>query len=582
MGADGPAGERAEARGRGLPKAPTGIQGFDEISAGGLPRGRPTLVCGGAGSGKTLFSMEFLVHGAAELDEPGVFVSFEETEEALAANVASLGFDLERLIEQRRLVVDHVRIERSEIEETGEYSLDGLFIRLGYAVDQIGAKRVVLDTLEALFAALPSEGIVRAELRRLFRWLEDRGLTAVVTGERGEGRLTRHGIEEYVSDCVVVLDQRIHDRIATRSLRIAKYRGSAHGTDEYPFLIHARGISVLPITSIGLDHRVTTERVSLGVPRLDAMLGGPGVFRGSSVLVSGTAGSGKTSFAAHAADAACRRGERVLYFAFEESRRQIVRNMRSIGVDLEPWCRAGRLRFHTARPTAFGLETHLVAMHDEIEAFAPDLVVVDPISNLVAVGSTVEVRSMLARLIDFLKSRQTTAVFVNLATGGEPADRTAVGVSSIMDTWILLQVVEVSGERNRCLKVLKSRGTAHSNQAREFVLGERGVEILDPYVGPSGGVMLGAARYTQEAAEQAEAAARAQRIERLTRESARRRLVVDAQVAALRSDLEAEEARIADAIAQERRAEETRARDHREMARIRRVDTAPAGEEEAA
>ena len=397
-----------------LPKCTTGIQGLDEITGGGLPKGRPTLVCGGAGCGKTLLGIEFLVRGAMLHNEPGVFLAFEETAEELAQNVRSLGFDLDDLIEKKKLAVDYIHIERSEIEETGEYDLEGLFIRLGHAIDSIGAKRVVLDTLETLFSGLSNVAILRAELRRLFRWLKEKGVTAIITAERGNGSLTRHGLEEYVSDCVLLLDHRVEGQISTRRLRIVKYRGSSHGTNEFPFLIDEGGISVLPITSLQLQHKASSERISSGVPALDAMLGGPGFFRGSSVLVSGTAGIGKTSLACHAADACCQRGERCLYFAFEESEAQLLRNMRSIGLDLEPWVKKGLLRFHTARPTMNGLEMHLASIHKQVEAFQPHLVVVDPITNFISAGTVAEARSMMMRLVDYLKSRQITALLTNL------------------------------------------------------------------------------------------------------------------------------------------------------------------------
>ena len=403
---------------RSLPKAPTGIQGLDEITGGGLPRGRPTLVCGSAGCGKTLLAMEFLVRGATEFGEPGVFMAFEETAEELAQNVRSLGFDLEDLAEQNKLLVDFVRVERSEIEETGEYDLEGLFIRLGHAIDSLGAKRVVLDTLETLFGGLSNAAILRAELRRLFRWLKDKGVTAIITGERGDGTLTRHGLEEYVSDCVIVLDHRVTEQLSTRRLRIVKYRGTTHGTNEYPFLIDENGISVLPVTSLGLSQEASDERISTGIPRLDAMLGGKGVYRGSSVLISGTAGTGKTSLAAHFADATCRRGERCLYFAFEESESQLVRNMRSIGLDLAPWSKKGLLRFHATRPSAYGLEMHLATLHKLVNEFEPRVVVVDPITTFLGAGTSVEAESMLMRLIDFLKAQQITAMFTSLTHGG--------------------------------------------------------------------------------------------------------------------------------------------------------------------
>lgn len=462
----------------GLRKTPTGIAGLDEITGGGLPAGRPTLVCGSAGCGKTLFAMEFLVGGAVAFGEPGVFVSFEESAEDLTENVRSLGFDLEDLIQRQKLVLDYVHVERSEIEETGEYDLEGLFLRLGWAIDSVGAKRVVLDSLEVLFGGLGNEGILRAELRRLFRWLKEKGVTAVVTGERGHGTLTRHGLEEYISDCVILLDHRVSNLLATRSLRVVKYRGSVHGTNEYPFLIDDRGIEVLPITSVALAHSASTERIPTGVQGLDEMLGGQGYFRTSSVLVSGTAGTGKSSLAAHFVDACCRRGERCVYFAFEESMSQVVRNMRSIGIDLEPWIHQGLLAFHAARPSLQGLERHLVTMDRVIRKFQPRVVVVDPITNLLSIGSDAEVSAMLMRLIDSLKMQQITSLFTSLTQGGAALEQTDVGISSLMDTWLLLRQSEANGERNRVLYVLKSRGMAHSNQLREVRLSDQGMQLV--------------------------------------------------------------------------------------------------------
>jgi circadian clock protein KaiC len=524
-------------RGAALEKAATGIRGFDQITGGGLPRGRTTLVCGGPGSGKTMFGMEFLIRGATELGEPGVFVSFEETALDLAKNVASLGFDVGALIEEKKLAIDHVHVERSEIEEVGEYDLEGLFVRLGYAIDSIGAKRVVLDTIEALFSAFPNEGILRAELRRLFFWLKDRGVTAVVTGERGDSTFTRRGLEEYVSDCVIVLDQRVNEQLATRRMRIVKYRGSAHGTNEYPFLIHERGFSVLPSTSLGLAHTAPSERVSTGIPHLDGMLGGEGVYRGSSVLISGTAGSGKSSIAAHVAAACCARGERCLYFAFEESQAQILRNMRSIGIDLAPWVESGLLVFHTARPSMFGLEMHLAVMHQRVEDFEPSMVIVDPVTNLFAAGTETDVHAMLVRLIDFKKARSITAFFTSLTSGGDSLEQTAIGISSLMDTWLLLRFIEGNGERNRGLQVLKSRGTAHSNQIREVVMTDRGIQLLDAYTGPSG-VLTGTARVVQESREQIEAAGKREDVERRRRDLARKRELLAVQLTAMRGELE--------------------------------------------
>jgi circadian clock protein KaiC len=459
-----------------LAKSSTGIQGLDELTGGGLPQGRPTLVCGGAGCGKTLLSMEFLIHGAVRFGEPGVFMAFEETAADLAKNVASLGFDLDDLVARRLLAIDYVRVDRSELEHSGDYDLEGLFIRLGHAIDSIGAKRVVLDTIESLFSDLPNQGILRAELRRLFRWLKDRGVTAIITGERGSepGALTRQGLEEYVSDCVIVLDHRVTGMVSSRRLRVVKYRGSTHGTNEYPFLIDAAGISVLPVTSLGLQHKVSDERVPSGVHGLDVMLGGAGYFRGSSVLVSGTAGTGKSSLAAHFAVAACRRGERVMYFAFEESASQIMRNMRSIGIDFEPWVRQDLLRFHAARPCLSGLEMHLATMLKQIAAFEPQVVVVDPLNSFVTVGNEDDVKMMLLRLVDALKLRQITAFFTSLTAGGGALEQTDVAISSLIDTWLLVRDMESGGERNRGLYILKSRGMPHSNQIREFLLTGQG------------------------------------------------------------------------------------------------------------
>lgn len=476
-----------------VPKSPTGIQGLDEITGGGLPRGRPTLVCGGPGCGKTILSMEFLINGARQFGEPGVFMSFEETVDDLTANFASLGLDPRPLAARKKLSLDYVLVEPNQIQETGAYDLDGLFIRLEHSIDSIRAKRVVLDTIETLFSGLSDTRVLRAELRRLFTWLRTKGVTAIVTGERGEGGMTRHGLEEYITDCVILLDHRVTEQNATRRLRVVKYRGSTHGANESPFFIDESGISVLPIASLGLKHRLAPGRLSTGVADLDAMLGGRGYFRGSSILVSGSAGTGKTSLAGYFADAACRRGESSLYFAFEESAAQIVRNLRSIGTDLEPSLRKGLLQVHAARPTTSGLEGHLSAMHRLIEEKKPRVVAVDPISNLISVGTSVEVKAMLARLIDFMKVRQMTALFTSLTIDEGHPEGTDIGISSFMDTWLVLRNIEMNGERIRTLDVVKSRGMAHSNQVREFVLTSDGLKLLD-VVRNEGRVLVGSAR----------------------------------------------------------------------------------------
>jgi len=524
----------------GLQKVRTGIEGLDEITNGGLPKGRPTLVCGGAGSGKTLFGVEFLVRGATQYNEPGVFLSFEESAEELTKNVASLGFDLNRLTASKRLLVDYVHIERSEIEETGEYDLEGLFIRLGNAIDSIGAKRVVLDTIESLFAGLPNPSVLRAELRRLFGWLKKKGMTAIITGERGDNPLTRHGLEEYVSDCVILLDHRVVNQISTRRLRVVKYRGSIHGTNEFPFLIDERGLAVMPITSLGLKHTVTSQRISTGIPRLDSMLGGKGYFCGSSILVSGTAGTGKTSVAAHFVDAACRRGERSVFFAFEESPSQVIRNMRSIGIDLQQWMGKGLLHFHAERPTVYGLEAHLASMEKSINTFKPKVVIVDPVTNFSSVANEADVKAMLIRLLDQLKSNQTTTLFTTLTASGGSLELTEVGMSSIADTWLLLRDIEIGGERNRGLYILKSRGMAHSNQIREFLLTNKGVDLIDVYVGPSG-VLTGSARISQESQERDIESIHQQEIERRKLNVETKRKALEAQIASLNAQFQAEE-----------------------------------------
>ena len=518
-----------------LPKAPTGIEGFDDLTYGGLPAGRPSLICGAAGCGKTLFATTFLVNGATRFDEPGVFMSFEERADDLAANVASLGYDLDGLVAAGKLAIDHVRVERSEIEETGEYDLEGLFIRLGFAVDSIGAKRVVLDTIETLFAGFTDPSLLRAELRRLFGWIKERGLTAVITGERGEGQLTRQGLEEYVSDCVVLLDNRVEDQITTRRLRVVKYRGSSHGTNEYPFLIDHEGISVLPVTSAELDYAVPGGVLSTGIAGLDTMLGPGGFHRGSSILISGQAGTGKTMLASSLADAACRRGERCLVFAFEESGDQIIRNARSLGLDLDQHVAAGRLRFEAARPSLFGLETHLARMHRDLDQFRPQVVVIDPISALR--GSASILQATLLRMIDLIKARGITAVFTTLRGDGSQRDDD-LGVSSLMDAWIKLQNLEANGERTRALYVMKARGMSHSNQIREFLMSTGGIRLVDAYIGAAG-VLTGTARLIQETQEKAVSELRLRETERSLRDVARRRSAIERQIEELRAGLDA-------------------------------------------
>jgi circadian clock protein KaiC len=556
-----------------IEKAPTGIRGLDEITRGGLPRGRTTIFCGGPGSGKTMLGIEFLVRGATEFDEPGVLLAFEESPEEITRNVASLGFDLKDLVARKKLFLDHVVIEPGEIHETGDFDLEGLFIRIHRAIEAVHAKRVMLDTLEALFSTFANRRILRAELRRLFGWLKERGLTTVVTAERGEGTLTREGLEEYVSDCVILLDHRIKDQTSVRRMRIVKFRGTQHGMDEYPFLIDESGMSILPLTSIQLRHQVSSERVSSGIPGLDDMLEGSGYYRGSSILVSGTAGTGKTTLGGTFADATCRNGERCLYVSLEESPQQVARNLRSVGLDLERWTKNELLIHEAWRPTQFGLEMHLLRIHKLVQRWKPRAVILDPISNLLTGSSKLEAKSMLMRLIDFLKSSGTTAMLIDLTSRGTDLESTQVGISSLADTWILLRDIELSGERNRCIYVLKSRGMAHSNQVREFIITKNGIDLVPAYVG-MGGVLTGSSRIAQQAKDLAEAESREQERQLKRNEAAQKRLALEAQIAALQADL-AVQTELANTLShqeQEREAQAQEARD--EMAKSRGVISA--------
>lgn len=556
---------------KGIGKCPTGIVGLDQITEGGLPKGRPTLICGSAGCGKTILAMEFLVRGATQFNEPGVFMAFEETVPELSKNVASMGFDLPALIARKKLAMDYVRIDSSEIQESGDYDLEGLFLRLGSAIDAIGAKRVVLDTIESLFSGLGNASILRSELRRLFGWLKEKGVSAVITAETGDGKITRHGIEEYVADCVILLDHRVEDQSSIRRLRVTKYRGTMHGTNEYPFLIGATGLSVLPLSSLKLEHTAPKQRLSSGVPRLDTMLGGKGFYRGTSILVSGTAGTGKSSLAAHFVRAACARGERALYMASEQSTNEVVRNMRSIGLDLEPWIKRDLLRFYAARPGTFGLEKHLVTIHDLTEEFNPNVVVIDPITNFGSVGTHSEVKSMVTRLIDMFKSREITAMFTSLTAGGSAPELSEVGVSSQMDTWLLLRNLESNGERNRGLYVLKSRGMAHSNQIREFLLTDHGVQLRNVYVGPSG-LLTGSARDAQESRERAEETERKQQAQRKIFELKQKRQQLEAEIAKMRSEFALMEQKSLLETHEMKSQEKQLQMDRVEMGRIRKAD----------
>ncbi len=551
-----------------LPKAPTGICGLDEVTGGGLPLGRTTLVCGGAGSGKTLLAMEFLAHGAIDCGEPGVFMSFEEKERGLITNFASIGIDLKQLCEDRKMDMEYVEVDKSEIEETGEYDLEALFVRLGLAIDTIGAKRVALDTLESLFAGLTDAGVLRAELRRLFGWLNDRGVTTIVTGERGQGTLTRFGLEEYISDCVILLDNRVSNEMATRRLRILKYRGSSHGSNEYPFIVDRFGMSILPISSLRLEHEAPSERVSTGIHGLDDMLSGEGYYRDSSILFTGAAGTGKTSLACAFIEAGCRRGERCIYFASEESPRQITRNMRSIGIDLEPWTKKGLLRFEAARVSSESLEAHLLGVQRLVTELQPSLVVVDALSDLLDMGSPLEVKWMSARLVDFLKSQHVTSVFTSLVTGEANEGMSGVGISSTMDCWLHMENVKNNLERNRSLNVLKSRGMKHSNQAREFLITDKGLDLVNIYVSSAGGLM-GSARLAQEAADRASQSQRRHEIEDKRQALKGRRESMEAKIAAMRAEFRAEALEVKRAMKEAEQREADLVKDSEAMAQKR-------------
>ncbi len=556
----------------GIVKVRTGIDGFDDLTLGGLPRGRPTLVCGSAGCGKTLFASTFLLNGARHEDEPGIFVTFEERPVDILDNVASLGFGVPDLIARQKIHIEHIAIDPTELAEVGDYDLEALFLRLELAVGEIGAKRIVLDTIESLFSAFQNPAILRAELRRLFDWLKEKGLTAVITGERGDGALTRQGLEEYVSDCVILLDHRVHNQVSTRRLRIVKYRGTAHGTNEYPFLIGEDGFSVLPVSSLGLAHQVFNERISAGIADLDAMLKGGGFHRGSSILLSGVAGAGKSSIAAAFCAASCARGEKALYFSFEESAQQTVRNMRSIGLELQPCLDAGLLSCVAARPTFYSLEMHLAVMLREVRRFGAQLVVLDPISAFLESGEQLEVQAMLLRMIDYLKNHGITGIFTHLAhVQGE--SRTDAGLSSLMDAWILLLNREANGEFNRELYLLKARGIAHSNQVREFVMSDTGIRLKDPYLGESG-ALTGSARRVEEARTRRAELTRQAEVARLQERIAQRRSRTQAQIEALEADLRADEFELKSIIEQETSLQAQARTDAAEIAASRGADRA--------
>lgn len=565
-------GARARAppsqRPRALPRAATGIDGFDALTEGGLPRGRPTLVCGGAGSGKTLFAMEFLARGARQFDEPGVFVAFEESPADLRQNFESIGFDLGSLEERKLLVIEDMRIRAGAVVETGNYDLEPLFARIGAAVDDVGAKRVVLDTVEVLFARLESHRFLRAELQRLFGWLKDRGLTAIITGERGEGsRFSRYGLEEYVADCVIALDHPLENAVSTRTLRVLKYRGGRHGTNEYPFFITEHGISIAPITSLVLEHSASEARVSTGIPDLDGMLGGKGYFAGSSILASGTSGTGKTSVAASFVDGACARGERALFLSFEESPAQLVRNMRSIGIDLQRWVDQGRLVLMARRATAFGPESHLLEVERLVRETRPSVVALDPITSLTRSGPQGGVQALVTRLVDTLKSLGITAVFTALLE--EERSPAAFRISSVIDTWIHVRAIEANGERTRGIYVLKSRGMTHSNQIRELLLTDDGIRLVEVDTA-DGSVVTGTERAIRVFEEKIAAKKRERALDRDGRLAEQRTRAITAQIAALEATRAWEAAQHENKVEDARFDDEVRAARRARIAAIRR------------
>jgi circadian clock protein KaiC len=557
----------------GILKCPTGIRGLDELTFGGLPRNRSTLVFGCAGSGKTLLALEFILHGARNYKEPGVYLSFDETPKELVENTASLGFDLADLIQRKQVIVDHVDIDRSELKATGDYNLEGLFLRLGHSIKSIGAKRVVIDSAESIFSALPNEALVRAELRRLFDWLKEMGVTSIITGEQGHNLLTRHGLEDYISDCVVFLDHRVVTQMSTRRLRIIKYRGSLHGTNEYPALIDGKGLSVMPISSLSLDYPVSNKRVSTGIKRLDTMLGGKGFYRGSSILVSGTAGTGKTSIAASFTAQICKQGERCLFLPMEESPQQLMRNMSSIGIDLTTPNKSGLLRLHTIQQAIYGLEGHLLHLHNLVTDFRPSVVILDPITNLSAISNDVEIKALFPRLIDFLKNKGITTLFTSLTNSESPNESSEVGISSVTDTWIMLRLVATATERNRVLYVLKSRGMAHSNQMREYNMTDKGIEVLDVYTGSgSGEGYTGAGRLTRQALDQASALSAQQAAAQRERELDLEHHSLQAQIAMLQTRAAGIVSEKAHAREQVRLLAATQHADKRRMAIARHAD----------
>lgn len=522
-----------------LAKCPTGIEGLDTLTNGGLPRNRLTLICGSAGSGKTSLGIEFLVQGIIKYDEPGLFITFEEKPQEIIENAASIGFDLEDLINKKKLFIEYIPVQEEEVMQSGDYTLEALFIRFEQVITSIAVKRVTLDTLDSIFASLGNTPVLRAEIYRLFNWLKQKNITSLVTSEAGITTLSRNGLEEYISDCVISLRTNIVSEVLTRFLRVVKYRGSKHGTNEYPFLITDIGINLFPITSNYLNNIVSTEFVSTGVKELDEMMDNKGYYRGSTVLVTGTAGTGKSSLAAVFSNSICQTGERCIYFTFEEMINQILRNMSSVNLNLQQWIDKDLLKFYAYRSPTYGLETHLLTIQNVIKEFKPHAVIIDPITNFDLIGTELEIKSMMTRLIDFLKAQQITALFTSLATTIDPREQTEIGISSLIDSWLVLQNLEQAGERTRGITILKSRGIAHSNQIREFIITSNGIKLEKIYVGPNG-ILTGSARLDQEEQEKLHLLLQEKETLRRKKLLEHKKALLEAKIMALKSEFDAD------------------------------------------
>ena len=460
-----------------LPKSLTGIQGLDDITYGGIPQNRPTLLVGSIGTGKTIFAMEYIINGITMFNEPGVFMTFEEQTDELQINVTSMGYNLSKLIADNKIYLEHLHIDHREIQATGKYDIEGLFIRIEMAIEKVKAKRIVLDALDTLFIGLDSQ-ILRSEIKRLFFWLKEKKVTAIITSEVGDIFLTRLGFEEVVADCVIELNNRLNNQISTRRLRIVKYRGSYHSTNEYPFMIDHKGITIFPIISEAPQIIVSNERISSGIKQIDEMLDGRGFYVGSSILVSGSAGTGKSSIAASFIKDVCEKKGTALYCAFEEAPNQIKRNMASIGIFLEPYEKSGNLHFYYSRPTLQTLELHFIAIKKLIKQINPSVVILDPITNLMIENINSDIRTMLTRFVDYLKMEQITVLLTaTLTVSSLELIQSNEGISSMVDTCIMIQEKNIIDSRRRTLYIMKSRGICNSKKEVEFIITSEGISI---------------------------------------------------------------------------------------------------------